>query len=150
MKKIKEICTKYNIALCYLFGSQQEHGKAMLEGNPVEILDTESDIDFGVLFVSPPEDPLSTYAHLSLELHELVAPFRADLLFLHEVDHLIQLEVIKGTCIYSSSEELKEAYEEKVLMMAADELQVFKLNEDDLFKAIDDGYFEFEYKADRR
>lgn len=150
MKRIEGICRDYAIALCYLFGSQQDRGRAMLEGNPVEILDIESDIDFGVLFASPPEDPLTTYAHLSLELEELVTPFRADLLFLHEVDHLIQLEVIRGTCIYSLSKELKEAYEEKVVMMASDELQVFKLNEHDLFGAIDDGYFEFEYKADRR
>jgi len=122
----------------------------MLKGKPVEIQDTESDIDFGVLFVYLPEDPLATYAHLSLELQDLVSPFRADLLFLHEVDHLIQLEVIRGICICSLNEGLREEYEEKVMMMASDELQIFKLNENDLFEAIDDGYFEFEYKADRR
>ena len=122
----------------------------MLKGKPVEIQDTESDIDFGVLFVYLPEDPLTTYAHLSLELQDLVSPFRADLLFLHEVDHLIQLEVIRGICIYSLNEGLREEYEEKVMMMASDELQIFKLNENDLFEAIEDGYFEFEYKADRR
>jgi Polymerase beta, Nucleotidyltransferase len=150
VKRIEGICTNYNVALCYLFGSQQECGKAMLEGDPVEVTDIESDIDFGVLFASPPEDPLTIYAHLSLELQELVAPFRADLLLLHEVDHLMQLEVIRGTCIYSLSQEVKEAYEEKVVMMASDAVQVFKRNERDLFEAIDDGYFELEYKADRR
>ena len=35
-------------------------------------------------------------------------------------------------------------------MFASDELEIFKLNERDLFEAIDNGYFEFEYKADRR
>jgi hypothetical protein len=35
-------------------------------------------------------------------------------------------------------------------MFAADELEIFKLNEKDLFEAIENGYFEFEYKADRR
>lgn len=122
----------------------------MLKGKPVEIQDSESDIDFGVLFVSMPEDPLTTYAHLSLELQDIVSPFRADLLFMHEVDHLIQLEVIRGICIYSLNERLREEYEEKVMMMASDEMEIFKLNENDLFEAIEDGYFEFEYKADRR
>ena len=148
MGKIKEICKKYNIALCYIFGSQQNNGKAILEGKKVEISDHEADIDFAVLFMSPLKNTLETYALLSLELQELVSPFRADLLFLHEVDHLIQLEAIKGINIYSIENELREEYEEKVMMFASDELEIFKLNERDLFKAIEDGYFEFEYKAD--
>jgi len=148
MKKIEEICIRYNIALCYLFGSQKNVGDAILEGKQIELVDTESDIDFAVLFMIPPENTLETYAYLSLEFQELISPFRADLLFLHEVDHLIQLEVIKGINIYSVAEEFKDAYEEKVMMFASDELEIFKLNERDLFEAIEDGYFEFEYKAD--
>jgi predicted nucleotidyltransferase len=148
MKIIKKICNKYNIALCYLFGSQQNNGKAILEKKKIEISDPEADVDFAVLFMRPPENTLETYAYLSLELQELVSPFKADLLFLHEVDHLIQHEAIKGINIYSVDDELKEAYEEKVRMFASDELEIFKLNERDLFEAIEDGYFEFEYKAD--
>ena len=148
MRRIDEICRKYNIALCYLFGSQQKQGKAILEGRYVEIVDTESDIDFAVLFMMPPENPLETYASLSLDLQELVSPFRADLLFLHEVDHLIQLEAIKGINIYSIDNQFRENYEENVMMFASDELEIFRLNEKDLFEAIENGYFEFEYKAD--
>src|SRR4030042_4288000 len=148
MGKIKEICKKYNIALCYLFGSQQNNGKAILEGKKIEISDPEADIDFAVLFRKPPENTLETYARLSLELQDFVSPFRADLLFLHEVDHLIQLEAIKGINIYTRNNELREEYEEKVMMFASDELEIFKLNERDLFEAIEDGYFEFEYKAE--
>ncbi len=150
MNQIKEICKKNNVALCYIFGSQKEKGKALLEGNHVEIEDAESDIDFAILFIAPPENTLEAYAYLSLDLQELVSPFKADLLFLYEVDHLIQLEAIKGINIYSVDEEFKEAYEEKVMMLASDELEIFKLNERDFFEAIDDGYFEFEYKTDRR
>jgi predicted nucleotidyltransferase len=150
VERIREICAKYHVALCYLFGSQQECGRAILQGKRVEVPDAESDIDFGVLFVTMPADPLRTYAHLSLELQDIVSPYRADLLYLHEVDHLIQLEVIRGLCIYALNEELREAYEEKVIMMAADELEIFKRNEKDLFEAIENGYFEFEYQADRR
>jgi len=147
MRRIDEICKKYNIALCYLFGSQQKPGKAILEGRYVEIVDTESDIDFAVLFMKPPESALETYASLSLDLQELVSPFRADLLFLHEVDHLIQLEAINGINIYSINNDFRDAYEEKAMMLASDELEIFKLNEKDLFEAIENGYFEFEYKA---
>lgn len=149
MKKINDICKKYNIALCYLFGSQSEVGMAILEGKKVELEDPEADIDFAVLFIRPPENSLKTYVSLSLELQGLVSPFKADLLFLHEADHLIQFEAIKGINIYSLSENFREAYEEIVMTHASDELEIFKLNERDMFEAIEDGYFEFEYKAHR-
>ncbi|MBM4135724.1 MAG: nucleotidyltransferase domain-containing protein [Nitrospira sp.] len=150
MKQIDKICKRYNVALCYLFGSQQEQGEARLEGKQVEVVDTESDIDFAVLFKTPPVNSLETYALLSLEFQELITPFKADLLFLHEVDHLIQLEAIKGINISSFDDGFRDEYEEKVMMFAADELEIFKMNEKDLLEAIDNGYFEFEYKADRR
>jgi predicted nucleotidyltransferase len=148
MRRIDEICKKYNIALCYVFGSQQEQGKAILEGRYVKIVDTESDIDFAVLFKSRPENALETYASLSLDFQEIVSPFKADLLFLHEVDHLIQLEAINGINIYAINDNFQESYEEEVMMFASDELEIFRLNEKDLFEAIENGYFEFEYKAD--
>lgn len=149
-KNIEEICKTYRIGLCYLFGSQAETGKTLIEGGRVDFVDPEGDIDFGVVFTVMPEDSLKEYAELSIEFQSLVSPCRADLLFLHEVDHLFQLEVIKGINIYAVSEEFREAYEEMVSMFASDEYEIFKLNEMDMFRAIEDGYFEFEYKIDRR
>ena len=148
MKRFEKICTKHNISLCYLFGSLQRVGKALLEGNAVEIKDYESDIDFAVLFHSPPVNNLESYATLSMELQELVSPFKADLLFLHEVDHLIQLEAVKGINVHSANSAYREAYEEKIMKFASDEIEIFKLNEKDFFEAIGHGYFEFEYQAD--
>jgi predicted nucleotidyltransferase len=150
MDKIGGICEKYNISLCYIFGSQQDKGRALLEDRHVSMVDPESDIDFAVLFKHPPDNNLETYSLLSLDLQELVAPFKADLLFLHEVDHLIQLEAIKGINVYAYSKEFKEEYEQRVMMFASDEIEIFKLNEKDMFEAVENGYFEFEYKADRR
>jgi predicted nucleotidyltransferase len=149
MGQLEKICKQYNISLCYLFGSQQLVGKALLGGNTVEHNDFESDIDFAVLFHSPPVNSLESYATLSMELQDLVSPFKADLLFLHEVDHLIQLEAIKGINVYSVNNAYREAYEEKIMKFASDEIEIFKLNEKDFFEAIDHGYFEFEYQADR-
>ncbi len=150
MKQIKAICKKHGLALCYIFGSQQEKGDAILKGREAEPEDTESDIDFAVLFETIPQETIEVYASLSLDLQEVASPFRADLLFLHEVDHLIQLEAIKGINVYANNEKFRETYEENVRMLASDELEIFKLNERDFFEAIDHGYFEFEYKADRR
>jgi len=148
MKAIRDICERYGVVLCYLFGSQAERGLARLKGEEVKMEDPESDIDFAVLFMQAPANLLKTYAELSLALQEMVSPLRADLLFLHEVDHLIQLEAIKGICIYAADDAFREAFEEKVMMFASDELEILKLNEKDMFEAMEDGYFEFEYKAD--
>lgn len=150
MKQIEEICKKYKVTLCYLFGSQKEIGRSLLEGKNEEMTDAESDIDFAVSFETFPLNSLEVYSRLSIDLQDLVTPFKADLLFLQEVDHLIQLEVVKGINIFSLNDEYREAYEEKVMMFASDELEIFKLNDRDFLEAIDNGYFEFEYQADRR
>lgn len=142
-----DVCRRHGVALCYLFGSQREIGLRILAGERVEAADPESDIDFAVLFENPPGDALDAYARLSLDLADLVSPHRADLLFLNEVDHLIQLEAIVGTCIYAVDEEVRTAYEERVMVFAADEMEVFKRNDEDFLEAIRNGYFEFEYKA---
>jgi hypothetical protein len=147
MKPIEALCGKYNIALCYLFGSRQETGRAILEGKREIPAASEADIDFAVLFRTAPVDPLETYARLSMDLQDLVKPHRADLLFLHEVDHLIQLEAIRGINVYAIDERFRDDYEDRVMMYAADELEIFRRNEKDQLEAFENGYFEFEYKA---
>lgn len=147
MKRFTDICEQYGIALCYLFGSQQGIGNAILAGEKVPVVDVESDVDFAVLFRTPPAAPVELYARLSLDLQDLVSPHRSDLLFLHEVDHLVQLEAIRGINIYAVDEKTKDEYEHMVMMFAADELEIFKRNEKDFFEAVKDGYFEFEYEV---
>ena len=147
MKQFNDICEQYGIALCYLFGSQQERGNSILAGETVPVVDEESDIDFAVLFRTRPAAPLELYARLSLDLQDIVQPHRADLLFLPEVDHLLQLEAMRGINVYSFDAQFRESYEDRVMKFAADELQIFKRNERDFFEAAKDGYFEFKYQA---
>lgn len=147
MKSINHICDQYGIALCYLFGSQIKQGLACLKGEKIDVEDAESDIDFAVSFISTPENVVETYAKLSVELEELVFPFQADLVFLHEVDHLIQLEAIQGTNIFAVDGTAKDSYELKIMAFAGDETVIFKNNEKDFLEAIRDGYFQFEYQA---
>lgn len=69
MNRVEEICRKYNIALCYIFGSQKEIGKSIvLEGKRMEMINPESDIDFAVLFTNISENIPLTYASLSLDM----------------------------------------------------------------------------------
>ena len=147
MKQLSKICRQNGISLCYLFGSQKDMGLARLNGIELNVEDPESDIDFAVLFSSPPKNSLQTYAKLSVDLGDLVSPFRADLLFLHEVDHLIQLEAIQGINVYAIDNIVKDTYESKVMAFAADSIHILKQNEIDFFEAVRDGYFEFKYQA---
>lgn len=147
MKSIINICERYGIALCYLFGSQKKQGLACLEGAKIEVEDPESDIDFAVSFIAEPENAVDTYAKLSMDLGEIVFPFQADLVFLHEVDHLIQLEAIQGISVYAVDGTVRDSYELKVMAFAGDETVIFKKNEKDFLEAVRDGYFQFEYQA---
>jgi predicted nucleotidyltransferase len=147
IKGINSLCAQNGISLCYLFGSRQQEGLARLRGDQVQIDDPESDIDFAVFFISPPESPLLTYAKLSIDLEELVSPYQADLVFLHEVDHMIQLEAIQGINIFAADDEFREDYEAKVMAFAADETIIQQKNEKDFLEAVRDGYFEFKYEA---
>jgi uncharacterized protein len=147
MKSIINICERYGIALCYLFGSQKKQGLACLKGAKIEMEDPESDIDFAVSFISEPENAVDTYAKLSMDLGEIVFPFQADLVFLHEVDHLIQLEAIQGINVYAVDGTFRDSYELKVMAFAGDETVIFKKNQKDFLEAVRDGYFQFEYQA---
>lgn len=82
--RIEDICRAYNVGLCYVSGSQSGIGKALLEGRKIGVKYPESDLDFAVAFLDPPEDNLRVYGALSLDIQELVSPHRADLLFLHK------------------------------------------------------------------
>ena len=155
MDDLDVIMNRYGAALCYLFGSQAAAGVKRLQdlhghGGDATEADPESDVDFAVHFADPPADALNTYAFLSLDLQGLVAPMRADLLFLHEVDPLIRLEAIRGTCVYAMSQEFQLTYEEDVLRCAADALALFRRNEEDFLDALQHGYFNFEYQAPGR
>ena len=147
MKNIDHISEQYGIALCYLFGSQKKQGLACLKGEKIEVEDAESDIDFAVSFISTPENVVETYAKLSVELGALVFPFQADLVFLHEVDHLIQLEAIQGINIFAVDGTVKDNYELQVMAFASDETVIFKNNEKDFLEAVRDGYFKIKYQA---
>ena len=93
--RIRDLCQRFNIARFYLFESQAQVGLDILREKQVRLSDPESDIDIAALFRQPSKDSSETYATLSLALQDVASPYRADLLFLHEVDHLIHVDAIK-------------------------------------------------------
>ena len=146
MKLINEIAEKYKISLIYLFGSQAELGERYLHGEDIKP-EPYSDLDIAVLFEEIPENIIKTYGELYRDLCFVFEPFEIDLVFMHEQDSLFQYEIIKGIRIYAKDEDFADEYEELIMKKASD--LSFKQKEfiKDVLEAIEDGYFQFEYKA---
>lgn len=138
MQKFIEICKKYDIALAYLFGSQQENALRLLEGRKVVIDDPLADIDIGVVFLQSIERiPVrhKVYAQMYNDLEDIFSPYKLDLSFMQENHSVFQVEALKGICIYSISEQFKDDYEMMILRRAADFKYVLdKYNEEVLEK----------------
>ena len=123
MKKIRDICQKYNIALVYLFGSQKENSLNILNEEKVDIKDPLADIDVGIVFSQHIEsipDRHKVYSNIYNDFEDLFLPYHLDLVFLQECHSVFQTEALLGICVYSISEEFKDEYEMMVLRRAAD------------------------------
>jgi len=145
-KEIRNIAEKYGIAVIYLFGSQSENGTRYLQGNGINVEDL-SDLDAAVFFNDIPSDPMKVYGALYKELSEVFEPFNIDLVFMHEVDTLFQYEIIKGIRIFAEDTSLADEFEEMILKRAADLAFKKSIMDREILEAIEDGYFEFEYRA---
>ena len=144
-KEIKKIAKKYGIALIYLFGSQAEQGAKYLKGDNVNA-DDLSDLDLSVSFKNIPSDPMKTYGALYKELSELFEPFNIDLVFMHEVEILLQYEIIKGVRIFEKDESLADEVEEMIMKRAGDLVYKKRILNREILEAIENGYIEFEYR----
>lgn len=139
--ELLDIFQKHNIKLAYLFGSQKELGLDFLRGKNVTPT-RNSDLDIGIYPGNMGVNLMELYGELFAELSLIFEPFRIDILFLPEVNALIQYEVIKEDLIYFEDENFAGEYEDYVIKQAAD--LDFKRTEfeKDFLEAITDGYFE--------
>jgi len=144
---IRNIAEKYGIAFIYLFGSQSENGARYLQGNNINAEDL-SDLDLAVFLKSIPSNPMKIYGALYKELSEIFEPFNIDLVFMHEVDILFKYEIIKGIRIFEKDASFADELEEMVMKRAEDLAFKKRIMNKEILEAIEDGYIEFEYRAD--
>ena len=142
--KIHTLAEAYDLSLIYLFGSQAATGNQYLEGIKV-VPDEASDLDIAVAFQNPPTLPMETYGHLYRDLGKIFDPFDIDLIFAHEVNILLQCEIIKGVRIYKADESLADQFEERIMKLAGDLIVKKRMMDREIVEAIEDGYFQFEY-----
>ncbi|TYP53313.1 nucleotidyltransferase domain-containing protein [Thermosediminibacter litoriperuensis] len=109
------------LILVYLFGSQKENARKIINGEKVTIVDPLADIDVGVVFsfdVNKIVDRRKLYAAVYNDFIDIFPSL--DLVFLQETHSVFQAEAILGICAYAKSESLKDDYELKILARAAD------------------------------
>jgi predicted nucleotidyltransferase len=141
IKPLENAFIKHGVKLAYLFGSQQEMGRALLSGQDLDGHEG-SDVDLGVVFEVLPADVYDLYGSLWADLSGMLDPLTVDLVFLAETGYLLQYEAICGECIFCDDEGFRDAYEERVMKVASD--LAFKRREfqKDMLQGIKDGYFE--------
>jgi predicted nucleotidyltransferase len=142
--RIQTVASAYDLSLIYLFGSQAISGNQYLQGFKV-VPDEMSDLDIAVAFRNSPVLLMETYGHLYRDLGKIFDPFDIDLIFVHEVDILLQYEIIKGVRIYEGDESLADQFEERIMKLAGDLLVKKQIMNREIMEAIEDGYFQFEY-----
>ena len=146
-----DICSRFGIALTYLFGSRAKVGLAILENETFSVDEATGDIDLGVVFTRFPEREVrKVYGFIWEAFSPLLKPLELDLTFLQETDFLLQFEAIQGINICRIDEEFQSSYEDKVMKWAADWKFEYDLYQREFLEAVKDGYFEIEYDANRR
>lgn len=142
---VRNIAERYGCNMIYLFGSQADRGSRYLQDESVAP-EPSSDLDIAVCFEIPPLDIFKVYGTLYKRFSEIFEPFKADIVFMHEVDTLFQYEVIKGIRIYEKDADAADQFEGRIIKRAEDLLYKKRIFDKEIMEAVEDGYFEFEYR----
>ncbi|MCL4504199.1 MAG: hypothetical protein M1438_20430 [Deltaproteobacteria bacterium] len=120
--KFIEILKAYGVGLAYFFGSQQELGPLLLQGQKVAGK-PESDLDLGIVFLEHPWDYREAEKirrRLQEVLSGLFSPVRLHLLLLAEENAHVQYAAIRGIPAYVAAEKFARAYRRQVLTLYGD------------------------------
>jgi predicted nucleotidyltransferase len=123
-------CARHGVAAVYLFGSRADDGLAVLDG--AERSGSGSDLDVGLLFAESPA-PVMLLAQLQVELEDVFAPLRVDLVPLDRVDPIFQFRAIDGHRVLAEPSRLADLFELEVMRGAAELLPIQRQRERDRF-----------------
>ncbi len=118
LQKIGQLCRKYQVKACYVFGSRSAEIFQAIQDETLEIQPSQSDLDFGVLTHLPLS--IANKVSLALELEEIFDVPRVDLVILQEADAFLAANIIRGERIFAEDSYLADEYELFVLRRAGD------------------------------
>jgi predicted nucleotidyltransferase len=120
--RLSELCREHRILAIYLLGSRAADGLALLDRRPVER--AGSDLDIGVAFLAGQPGDHREMSRLQIELEELFAPLRVDLVPLDRVDALFQFAAIDGHRVAVLDDDRADRWELDVMRRAAELLPI--------------------------
>ncbi|MEI6670190.1 MAG: nucleotidyltransferase domain-containing protein [Acidobacteriota bacterium] len=123
-------CRLHGVDALYLFGSRAEDGRRAIEGDRVD--HRGSDLDVGVFF-GPGVDHLNELPGLQVDLEDVFAPLRVDLVPLASVDALFQFRAIDGHRLFAADSERADRRELVIMRRAAELLPVQRAIERERF-----------------
>lgn len=133
MKDLEALCRDHGLLAIYLFGSREQDGVRLLAG---ETVDREgSDLDIGVVFAGPPR--VDRLPALQVDLEDVFAPLRVDLVPVQRTDALFEFRAIDGTRVATSDDHHANLYELTVMRRAAELLPIQATLDRDRFPAAD-------------
>jgi excisionase family DNA binding protein len=132
LSKIAQVCKKYYVGLCYLFGS-------FAAGSH----DTMSDIDLGIVFL--PNIDLDKrrffFSDIQSDFANCVKKNELDLIFLQDVGPLVQEQAFLGDLIYSIDPSFRVEYEDHATRQAMDFRFFQRRFDQDMVEDIKEGCF---------
>ncbi len=120
-----EVCRRFGVANLYVFGSRAPEIKVRLQGGTAPRNQPESDVDLGVTPLPGELSSAKERVQLAIELEDLLAANRVDLVILPEADPFLALEVIRGELLYCA-DATAQAEEELYILRRAGDLAPLK------------------------
>ena len=118
LQALEQIGRKYQVKALYVFGSRSAEILQLIRDDNFQINPSQSDIDIGVLTRSLLS--IDEKINLMLELEELFAVPRVDMVLLQEADAFLAANIIRGERIYADDAYAADEYELFVLRRAGD------------------------------
>ena len=127
---LERACRLHGVDALYLFGSRADEGRRALGGHLVDGLG--SDLDVGVFF-APGGNGLTELPGLQVELEDVFAPLRVDLVPLASVDALFQFRAIDGHRLFAADSGRADRRELVIMRRAAELLPIQRAIERERF-----------------
>ena len=118
--KLRGLAARYEITALYALGSRAQEVASRVRGQAVPLDFPESDVDIGIQPVPGRRLPARDRVRLSVELEDLLAVKRVDLIVLPEADPFLALEVIRGELLYCADADSQAEDELYILRRAGD------------------------------
>ena len=119
-KLLEDLSSKYRLTAIYAFGSRVKDISKAVYGGTTLPLSSHSDIDIAILPEAGERLTLRQKVRFTIEIEDLFAVTRCDLIILPEVDPFLAVQVIRGDRIYCHDPLRADEYELYILRRAGD------------------------------